>query len=118
MKKQNQNAIVGEAFTPEDDFIDSSNGSTGIDFDNPTLPLVHLNGSGEKALLNQYRDLFEAVSNAVNVFEGMEFHSRDYYPLGDVQWEKARAERLHVFEAMQLVYKYSMDHLIYLQTKH
>jgi len=118
MKKQNQNAIVGEAFTPEDDFIDSSKGSKGIDFDHPTLPLIHLNGSGEKALLRQYKDLFEAVSKAQEAFEVVEFHSRDYYPLGDVQWEKARAERLHVFEAMQLVYKYSMDHLIYLQTKH
>tara|TARA_R110001592_G_scaffold31455_1_gene110842 strand:+ start:1353 stop:1652 length:300 start_codon:yes stop_codon:yes gene_type:complete len=98
MKKQNQNAIVGEAF---------------ID---PTLPLIHLNGSGEKALLRQYKDLFEAVSKAQEAFEVVEFHSRDYYPLGDVQWEKARDERIHVLEQLQLVYKYSSDHLISLQT--
>tara|TARA_R110000851_G_scaffold140449_1_gene277800 strand:+ start:13582 stop:13884 length:303 start_codon:yes stop_codon:yes gene_type:complete len=94
MKKQNQNAIVGEAF---------------ID---PTLPLIHLNGSGEKALLRQYKDLFEAVSKAQEAFEVVEFHSRDYYPLGDLEWEKARRERLHALEAMQLVYKYSLDHFL------
>ena len=115
--KLNPNPIVGEAFTPEDEFIDSSNGSKGINFDRPTLPLVHMNGSGEKALLRQYKDMFEAVSNALDKMESVEFHSRDYYPLGDLEWEKARAERLHVFEQLQLVYKYSSDHLISL-TKH
>ena len=57
------------------------------------LPLIHLNGNDGKTLGLQYWNAFKALQKLEEAFEAIDFHSRDYYPLGDEAWLKARAQR-------------------------
>jgi hypothetical protein len=57
------------------------------------LPLIHLNGNSGQKLGNQYFEALKALRQFEEAFEAIEFHSRDYYPLGDEAWLKARAQR-------------------------
>jgi hypothetical protein len=57
------------------------------------LPLIHLNGNDGRKLGQQYFEALKALIQFQDVFEKIEFHSRDYYPLGDEAWLKARAQR-------------------------
>jgi hypothetical protein len=62
--------------------------------DNPEMqfPLIHLNGNDGKKLANQYFDAVLALGKFEEKFFDIEFHPRDYYPLGDEAWLKARAQ--------------------------
>jgi len=53
-------------------------------------PLVHLNGSGKKNLEAQYREASDALHDALAKLPRP--HARDYYPLGDDAFKKARAK--------------------------
>ena len=87
-----------------------------------TMPLIHMNGSGETSLRRQYHELFEAVSEAqIKLLYDTDFHERDYYPLGSVcltvnqeAWDKAFKEREEVKEAMNTVYQYAKQHMHFL----
>jgi hypothetical protein len=63
--------------------------------DNPemTLPLFHLNGNSPKTLGKEYFEALTALREFMEKFYNIEFHARDYYPLGDEAWLKARAQR-------------------------
>jgi hypothetical protein len=56
------------------------------------LPTIHLNGTGEKMLMEGYRAAYEACSKAADAFYQLEFNGRDYYPQGDGAWKKAHEE--------------------------
>ena len=80
-----------------------------------TMPLIHMNGSSEDSLRRQYQDLFEAVSEAqIKLLYDVDFHQRDYYPLGDEAWDKAYSEREEVKKAMNTVYQYARQHMHFL----
>ncbi len=79
-----------------------------------TMPCIHMNGSGENSLRRQYNKLFCAVSEAQMKFRYLEFHQRDYYPLGDEAWDKAFKEREEVKEAINTVYQYAKQHMHFL----
>ena len=80
-----------------------------------TMPCIHMNGSDENSLRRQYNDLFEAVSEAqLKLFYGVDFHDRDYYPLGEEAWNKAYKERGEVKQAMRKVYEYARQHMHFL----
>ncbi len=53
-------------------------------------PLVHLNGSGATELMKQQRDLYDAITLAVDVALAASPNARDYYPLGDGAFIAAR----------------------------
>lgn len=53
-------------------------------------PLVHLNGTSAEELMKQQRDLYEAVTAAVDVALAATPNARDYYPLGDGAFAAAR----------------------------
>jgi hypothetical protein len=57
------------------------------------LPIIHMNGNSGSKLGHQYFEALKALHQFESVFEQIEFHSRDYYPLGDEAWVKARAQR-------------------------
>jgi hypothetical protein len=57
------------------------------------LPLIHLNGNSGQKLGNQYFEALKALQQFEEAFQAIEFHLRDYYPLGDEAWLKARAQR-------------------------
>ena len=63
--------------------------------DNPEmqLPIIHLNGNDGSKLGRQYFEALKALQQFEDVFQDIEFHARDYYPLGDEAWLKARAQR-------------------------
>ncbi|MCP3682050.1 MAG: hypothetical protein GY861_05105 [bacterium] len=80
-----------------------------------TMPVIHMNGSGEDSLRRQYNDLFEAVSEAqVKLLYDVDFHERDYYPLGELVWSEANLEREEIKQAMNKVYQYARQHMHYL----
>lgn len=68
---------------------------TQVAADNPEmqLPLIHLNGNDGSKLGHQYLEALKVVGQLENAFLFIEFHARDYYPLGDEAWLKARAQR-------------------------
>jgi len=43
------------------------------------LPIVHLNGSGREALVNQRRDVYHALQQSVEKLRQMAPNGRDYY---------------------------------------
>lgn len=46
-------------------------------------PCVHTNGSGEKALTEQSRDVYRAIGLTMDAMRAARPHGRDYYPLED-----------------------------------
>jgi len=54
-------------------------------------PLIHLNGSGANALRDEYLTAEGAVCEAKKKLAMVEFHMRDYYPLGAAAEKQARA---------------------------
>ena len=57
------------------------------------FPIIHMNGNDGSKLGNQYFEALKALQQFESVFEQIDFHSRDYYPLGEEAWVKARAQR-------------------------
>ena len=81
-----------------------------------TMPCIHMNGSGETSLRRQYNELFEAVSEVhIKLLFDTDFHQRDYYPLGDEAWDKAYQEREEVKKAMDTVYQYAKQHMLFFE---
>lgn len=68
---------------------------TQVELDNPEmqLPLIHSNGNSAQNLGGQYWEAFQALQKFQEKFSEIEFHARDYYPLGEEAWRKARAQR-------------------------
>ena len=58
----------------------------------PTLPTIHMNGTSPDTLLEDNREVMDAINNATDRIMRMEFNARDYYPV-EGSWEKAKAER-------------------------
>ncbi len=80
-----------------------------------TMPCIHMNGSGEDRLRRQYNELFCAVSDAqVKLLYDVDFHQRDYYPLGEETWNQALIERAEACEAINKVYQYAKQHMHFL----
>ena len=69
--------------------------TTSVALDNPSIqfPLIHMNGNDGSKLGHQYFEALKALQQFESIFQEIEFHSRDYYPLGDEAWVKARAQR-------------------------
>lgn len=72
--------------------------------DGPVLPIIHMNGTGAKTLLEDYRNAMDAVQNAAETIGTIEFNARDYYPV-DGLWEKALAERRAMRESLQGIHE-------------
>jgi hypothetical protein len=69
--------------------------TTFVALDNPSmqLPIFHGNGNNPQRLGRQYFEALRALQKFEDLFCDIEFHARDYYPLGDEAWHKARAQR-------------------------
>jgi len=61
------------------------------------LPLIHLNGSGRTALVNQQLALLDALQVALEAAAQAAPHERDYYPLAELGGPTpyAEARRAH-----------------------
>ena len=84
----------------------------------PTLPTIHLNGTGADSLYQEYRAVRKAIAAAADALQAATCNQRDFYPQEPGNWEKARAERARMFQLLQEVSDYAehwemhaMDHL-------
>ena len=69
-----------------------------------TLPIVHLNGSGEANLQEWYQEMVEAVRAARLALCSHSPHGRDYY-LNEGSFEVARREHEDRIEALSQIEK-------------
>ena len=77
------------------------------------MPLFHLNGNSVQTLSREYYNAFTKLQEFVDTFSSIQFHPRDYYPLGDETWDKAKNERDEVRRKINEVYKYVEAHFNY-----
>ena len=76
-----------------------------------TLPLFHMNGNSVERLTEQYQNAFTKLQEFVDAFGEIEFHARDYYPLGMEAWNKAEIERGAARTLINGVYRYLEAHV-------
>ena len=83
----------------------------------PTLPTIHLNGTGADSLCQEYRAVRKAIAAAADALQAATCNQRDFYPQEPGAWEQARAERAEAFRLLQQVSDYAehwemhaMDH--------
>ncbi len=53
-------------------------------------PCVHSNGTGERGLIEQSRNVYNNLRQALSSMREARPNGRDYYPLGDWAYPKAR----------------------------
>jgi hypothetical protein len=58
----------------------------------PTMPAIHLNGSGLDYLTETYSDALDAIRNLEKALRQCAPHVRDYYPLGNEAFAAAEDE--------------------------
>ena len=73
----------------------------------PTLPTIHMNGTGAQNLEEEYRAVRRAVSAAGVALEAATCNARDFYPQEPGAWQRARAERAEAFRLLALVSDYA-----------
>ena len=56
------------------------------------VPIVHLNGTGERQLGDSLERAWRQVQAAIRAVVEAAPHQRDYYPLGDLAWQRAVAQ--------------------------
>ena len=76
-----------------------------------TLPIVHLNGTGETTLRREYADLYLALSKAEQALNELTFHPRDYYPLGVEAFAQAVEERRELALSLTRLRNYIHRHV-------
>ena len=77
------------------------------DITNPTLPTIHLNGTGADSLKREYRAARRAIGVAVDALAAATCNARDFYPQEPGAWQRARHERAEAFRLLQLVWDYA-----------
>lgn len=58
----------------------------------PQVPRVHLNGTSRGELVAQQRAVYEAAEALLDALRQATPNGRDYYPLGDEAFRRAREE--------------------------
>lgn len=80
----------------------------------PTLPTIHLNGTGRKMLSEGYQAAYVKLQETIRAFHKIEFNARDYYVQPAGAWETARTERDTQLDRLCAVRDYLEAHLIHL----
>jgi len=78
-----------------------------MDITEPTLPTIHLNGTGADSLEREYRKVRLALMDAHGALQSATCNARDFYPQDPGAWERARAERQEAYRLLQLVTDYA-----------
>jgi hypothetical protein len=73
------------------------------------IPLIHLNGNSKESLEGQYEAADAALWEAVDKFNSIEFHPRDYYPLPEGSWNQALIERQEIAQAFKKIQDYIQE---------
>jgi hypothetical protein len=78
------------------------------------LPLVHMNGTGRDSLKRDYDAAAEAFREFLEAWRKVEFHPRDYYPMGPDAWARALEARRAVNSRAKEIEEYLHRHRIHL----
>jgi len=78
------------------------------------LPVVHLNGTGRDTLLREYHEALQALDKFSSTFGATTCNGRDYYPLGDEAYSKARRTRDTIYVLLDEISAFLDDHLAHL----
>jgi len=73
----------------------------------PTLPTIHLNGTGADSLYAEYRAVRKAITAAADALAAATCNARDFYPQDPGNWQQARSEREEAFKLLQQVSDYA-----------
>lgn len=76
------------------------------------FPIIHMNGNNGQVLLEEYQNAMKAAIDLRDAFSKIEFHPRDYYPLGVDQYDNAKAQRLEVMKMLNDIDGYLTGHAI------
>lgn len=79
------------------------------------LPQIHLNGSSPVSLEKEYMDAYDKLYEAIESFNKIGFHARDYYVIGDQAFEDARKSRNDHREKLNNALEYLEEHIIHIQ---
>ena len=77
-----------------------------MDITEPTLPTIHLNGTGAESLYREYQAVRRAITAADEALVAATCNARDFYPQKPGAWERARAERDEAFRLLRQVSDY------------
>jgi hypothetical protein len=66
----------------------------------PTLPTIHLNGTGAATLEAEYQAVRLAVAAAADKLAAATLNLRDFYPQHPDSWDQAKAERAEMLGAL------------------
>jgi len=75
-------------------------------------PLIHMNGNDGQVLLEEYQKAMDAAITLRDAFSKIEFHPRDYYPLGADHYDNAKTQRLEVIKMLNDIDGYLTGHAI------
>jgi len=84
-----------------------------MDRDYP-LPTVHLNGTGRKALSDEYMAAYQAARRAFDALCDATCNARDYYTQSDNAYIQARSERDRQLENLRDLIRYIEAHVAHL----
>ena len=76
-----------------------------------TFPTLHLNGSGNTDLRNEYAAAYDAIDKAINALAAATLNGRDYYPQADGAYYQARSERDAALDQLRKAHEYAGEML-------
>jgi hypothetical protein len=76
------------------------------------FPLIHMNGNNGQTLLEEYQEAMQAVSTLREKMSKIEFHPRDYYPLGMEAYDNAKQQRIDMIDKINDLDGYLTAHAI------
>ena len=75
------------------------------------LPMIHLNGTGRSMLTEDYLKALKDAIRLRDSINGIEFHPRDYYPMGDEAFSDAKFARDEIRAKLDDIITYLEMHL-------
>ena len=81
------------------------------------FPLVHMNGNDGQTLADQYQNAMEACSHLRDALSKIQFHPRDYYPLGMEHFDAASTQREEILQKLNDIDGYLLEHAIHIYSQ-
>jgi hypothetical protein len=75
------------------------------------FPTIHLGGTNEVQLSDDYGKAYEAIVAAREAFDKIEFNSRDYLPYTNGPWPQALAWREQITQSFCDIEEYLLNHM-------
>lgn len=79
-----------------------------------TPPTIHLNGTSKRNLVAEYTQAYDLCCDAIEAFQKITCHPRDYYVQEAGAYEKAHDDRMKMLAKLAAVNDYLLQHLAHL----